>query len=90
MHKVSKAPLLIVFAALLTASGPSWTSKPPGQWNEADAEQILTDSPWVRKATPAEPAAERECCPPKRPEWAPDKALTSRSVQHVRSYRHWR
>jgi hypothetical protein len=54
MQKVSKAPLLIVFAALLTASGPSWTSKPPRQWDEADAKQILSDSPWVKKATPAE------------------------------------
>jgi hypothetical protein len=54
MHKVSKAPLPIVFAALLIASGPSWNSKPPKQWNEADAKQILTDSPWVRKVTPAE------------------------------------
>jgi hypothetical protein len=52
MHKVSKAPLLMVFAALLTASGPSWNSKPPRQWDDADAKQILTDSPWVRKATP--------------------------------------
>jgi hypothetical protein len=52
MYKVSKAPLLIVFAALLRASGPSWTSKPPKQWDMADAKQILTDSPWVRKATP--------------------------------------
>jgi hypothetical protein len=54
MQRVSKAPLLIVFAALLTASGPSWTSKPPRQWDEADAKQILSDSPWVKKATPAE------------------------------------
>jgi hypothetical protein len=54
MYKVSKAPLLMVFAALLTASGPSWNSKPPKQWDEADAKQILTDSPWVRKATPLE------------------------------------
>jgi hypothetical protein len=54
MHKVSKAPLLIVFAALLTASGPSWTGKAPRQWDETDAKQILSDSPWVRKATPVE------------------------------------
>jgi len=52
MHKVSKAPLLIVFSALLTASGPSWTGKAPRQWDETDAKQILTDSPWVRKAMP--------------------------------------
>ena len=54
MHKVSKAPLLILFAALLTASGPSWTSKAPRQWDEADAKQLLSESPWVRKAAPVE------------------------------------
>jgi hypothetical protein len=54
MYKISKAPLLMVFAALVTASGPSWTSKPPKQWNEGDAQQILTDSPWVRIVTPVE------------------------------------
>jgi hypothetical protein len=36
---------------LLTASGPSWTTKPPREWNEAEARQILTDSPWVRRTT---------------------------------------
>jgi hypothetical protein len=54
MQEMSKAPLLIVFAALLTASGPPWTSKPPRQWDVADAQQILSDSPWVRKTTPVE------------------------------------
>ncbi|MGD1071630.1 MAG: hypothetical protein ABSB15_15940 [Bryobacteraceae bacterium] len=54
MHKVSKAPLLIVFAGLLTASGPSWWTKPLREWNETDAKQILSSSPWVRKATPVE------------------------------------
>lgn len=54
MHKVSKAPLLIAFAGLLTASGPSWWTKPLREWNETDARQILSSSPWVRKATPAE------------------------------------
>jgi hypothetical protein len=54
MQEISKAPLLIVIAALLTASGPPWVSKPPRQWDESDAKQILTDSPWVKKVTPAE------------------------------------
>jgi len=60
MQKMSKAPLLIVFASLLTASGPPWTGKPPRQWDEADARQILSDSPWVRKATPLELPARNE------------------------------
>lgn len=53
MYRLSKAPLLVVFAALLAASSQPWTTKPPKQWNEADAQQILTDSPWVRKTAPA-------------------------------------
>jgi hypothetical protein len=47
--QISKAPVLVVFAALLTAAGPSWTTKLPKEWNDADVRQILTDSPWVRK-----------------------------------------
>jgi len=54
MCKISKAPLLIVFAVLLTASGAPWAGKPPRQWDVADAKQLLADSPWVRKVTPVE------------------------------------
>jgi hypothetical protein len=54
MHKMSKAPLLIVCASLLTAADPSWTAKPPKDWNDADVRQILTDSPWVGRAALAE------------------------------------
>jgi hypothetical protein len=54
MHQISKAPLLIVSGALLAASGPSWTNKPIQQWNEQDAKQILSSSPWVKKTTPVQ------------------------------------
>jgi hypothetical protein len=54
MQQISKAPLLIVSAALLAASGPSWTNKPIQQWNEADAKQVLSNSPWVKKAQPVQ------------------------------------
>ncbi len=30
----------------------SWKSKPTSQWTKADAKLILTDSPWVKYATP--------------------------------------
>jgi hypothetical protein len=57
MYRVSKASLLIVsaivFVTLLSAGGPSWTDKPVQQWNEQDAKQILSNSPWVKKVTPA-------------------------------------
>jgi hypothetical protein len=54
MHRISKAPLFIVSAALLMAAGPSWTAKPVQQWNEQDAKQILSSSPWVKKAQPVQ------------------------------------
>jgi hypothetical protein len=54
MHQISKAPWLIVSAGLLVASGPSWTAKPVQQWNEQDAKQILSSSPWVKKAQPVQ------------------------------------
>jgi hypothetical protein len=40
-------------AALFSAAGPSWSNKPVEQWNEQDAKQILSASPWVKKITPA-------------------------------------
>jgi hypothetical protein len=30
-------------------SEPGWKSKPPAQWTEEDAQQILTRSPWARE-----------------------------------------
>jgi hypothetical protein len=57
MYQISRAPLLVVSAALLVASGqsdPTWASKTLQQWSEEDAKQVLADSPWVKKATPLE------------------------------------
>src|SRR5579862_427308 len=54
MSKLSKAPLFIVSAVVLTASGPAWTDKPVEKWTEQDAKQILKSSPWVKKTTPAQ------------------------------------
>jgi hypothetical protein len=44
----------ICFAAVLTAAGPPWADKPVEQWNEQDAKQMLSGSPWVKKITPAQ------------------------------------
>jgi hypothetical protein len=41
-----------VMAALAFAADPSWQAKSPAQWSEADAKQLLTDSPWVKQITP--------------------------------------
>jgi hypothetical protein len=38
---------------LLLAAPPIWKSKQIEQWSEQDAKLILTDSPWVKKMTPA-------------------------------------
>jgi hypothetical protein len=39
--------------ALLIGADPSWTAKPVSQWDEEDAKQVLTNSPWVKYARPA-------------------------------------
>jgi hypothetical protein len=36
-------------AALLLAADPSWKTKEVSQWTLADAQQLLKDSPWVKK-----------------------------------------
>ena len=38
---------------LLMAAVPVWKSKQIEQWSEQDAKLILTNSPWVKKMTPA-------------------------------------
>jgi len=37
---------------LLLAADPSWKGKPISQWDEEDAKQVLTDSPWAKTLTP--------------------------------------
>lgn len=37
---------------LLAAAEDSWKDKPAAQWSDAEAQQILTDSPWARPVTP--------------------------------------
>jgi hypothetical protein len=36
-------------AALLLAADPSWKTKEVSQWTVADAQQVLKESPWVKK-----------------------------------------
>jgi hypothetical protein len=38
---------------LLLAAEPAWKTKQMEQWSEADAKAILSNSPWVKKVTPA-------------------------------------
>jgi hypothetical protein len=44
--------VLSLAVSLLTAADSSWRSKPLPQWNEQDARQVLTDSPWVKYVEP--------------------------------------
>jgi hypothetical protein len=44
--------LLPISAALLMAGDRTWKDKPIAEWNDADAKQVLADSPWVKTATP--------------------------------------
>src|ERR1700683_3983858 len=53
MFRIAKSVLLPFGAVLLLAADPSWKTKDISQWNEQEAKLLLTDSPWVKKATPA-------------------------------------
>jgi hypothetical protein len=44
--------LLPIAATLLMAADQTWKDKPIAEWNDADAKQVLADSPWVKTATP--------------------------------------
>jgi hypothetical protein len=40
-------------ALLLMAGDPQWATRRIAEWNEQDARQILSNSPWSRQATPS-------------------------------------
>jgi len=45
---------LAAFACLtLNGADPTWKTKPVAEWDENDAKQLLANSPWVKRATPA-------------------------------------
>jgi len=41
-------PLAFTLFVALAADDPSWNNKPIPQWNDEDAKQVLSDSPWVK------------------------------------------
>jgi hypothetical protein len=47
-------PVPLILGACLIVSGedPTWKNKPIQQWNHADAQAILTYSPWTERVTP--------------------------------------
>jgi hypothetical protein len=48
-HFILQSLCVIVAASRLTGADPDWKSKPPNQWTEEDARQVLAKSPWVRE-----------------------------------------
>lgn len=40
----------LAFTTLLLAADPAWKTKDADQWNAAEAKQIITNSPWTKKA----------------------------------------
>ena len=47
--RISFSVLVIGFSALiLTAADQDWKGKPPADWTEAEAKQVLSDSPWAK------------------------------------------
>jgi hypothetical protein len=53
MYRISLSVLVLFSAAALLAVDAPWKTKPIAQWNEADAKQVLMNSPWVKRVTPA-------------------------------------
>src|SRR5579864_7437332 len=53
MYRISLSGLILFSAATLLAVDAPWKTKPISQWNEADAKQVLVNSPWVKRVTPA-------------------------------------
>jgi hypothetical protein len=49
MHPIARLSLLaIASVVLLSGDDPSWTQKSIPQWDDQDAKQVLSDSPWVK------------------------------------------
>jgi hypothetical protein len=53
MKTILKSLVFPCSVMLLMAAAPSWKGKQMEQWTEQDAKLILTNSPWVKKMTPA-------------------------------------
>jgi hypothetical protein len=43
---------LLVAASLVLADDPAWKNKPMAQWDNKDAEEVLSYSPWAGRVTP--------------------------------------
>jgi len=50
MFRVTISLILPLSVHLLTAADPSWKTKDVSQWSVDEAQQVLANSPWVKKA----------------------------------------
>jgi hypothetical protein len=53
MYRILLTGVMVFSATALLAVDAPWKTKPIAQWNEADAKQVLINSPWVKRVTPA-------------------------------------
>jgi hypothetical protein len=51
-RRLKAVPLFLAACLVASAEDPSWKSKPMRQWDQEDAKQVLTDSPWTKSVTP--------------------------------------
>jgi hypothetical protein len=53
MFRTGSIAVFAASAVLLFPADPAWKTKPVQQWDEQDAKQVLSDSPWVKRAVVA-------------------------------------
>lgn len=51
-QRVNFWPILLAACLVLSAQDAAWQNKPIAQWDQQDAQQILTHSPWAGKVEP--------------------------------------
>lgn len=62
MYRFPLSGLILFSVVGLLAADVSWNTKDVAQWTKEDAQQLLSDSPWIKRVTPAimPPQNERE------------------------------
>jgi hypothetical protein len=60
MYRIPQSGLILFSVAALMAADASWKTKPLAQWSEEDAKQVLSNSPWVKRVTPAQLSGRNE------------------------------
>jgi hypothetical protein len=80
MFRIAKSVLLPFGAVLLFAADPSWKTKDISQWNEQEAKLLLTDSPWVKKATPAQLAPQNEALRREGGQWGGGQSVGTEAL----------